>query len=1058
MDAHLLLQCFSATLQADQSIRTQAELELRKLANTPGFLGGCLDIISLPKDQASLDINVKKAAAVFFKNRVIKFWASSGPNKVDDGEKPIIKERLPSVLALSDYNTKQQLIQVLRVLVSYDFPKKWPTLLMETCELLKQVPTNPNSDDDFSHLYTGLLCFAEISRKVRWVKNEDRASELDPIIIQVFPHLLNIGNSILSSPKGITEFTAEILKLILKIYKFVTYYDLPVVLQTRESLTAWGELHGSITNMPPPEYVVASHLSQQEKTFLQISKCYKWSVANLNRIFTRYASRSLSKNYNYENFHSMFINDYIPQLLRTYLSIIEQWCSNQRWLSLPTLYHLLQFLSHAVTQKETWPLIKPYFENLVSHLIYPLLCPSDDVLEIFDNDPHEYIHSNFDIYDDIDTPDIAALGLLVTFVDKRKKSTLESIITFTYNQLTALQQVQPETLDIAKKKEGALRLIGGISHYVVVPSSPYYPQMEQFLSDLVFPNLTSKFEFLKARTLEVCLKFADLEFKNDESLSILFHGILNNFNTSNSEKEASLPVNLECALAIQAYLPMPKFQEVLSTIILPTMSKLLELSNEIDNDVTSMVMQECVENFSEQLQPFGVDLMSKLVDQFMRLAYEINEASKVDIDDFDGEYEDQSDKVMAAIGFLNTMITVLLSFENSREICAKLEDVFSPAIEYCLVNKLDDFLAEIAELMENSTFLLRYTTPIMWKNFGYLCESFNDGVALMYIEELTQCLQNFLIFGQDELIKNPQLRLSFFNIFKIILESDSNAVGINDIVYASEIAQTFILSLQHYAVEFIPSIITSILQVAKSINKDDHHVKNSSFDVNVNNIIVSCLTYESTVTLTVLQKHNELIAFFSRWFTLIPMLKRVYDLKLSIMGLISLGNNKEALTSLDSSIIQQLGPNIVVLFTELPKALENFAKIRKDFSTTDFPSNSEYNEGWDDEDEFSADALTDYLAGEDNAEKETFNDSTKEYLDFLLEENLKLKNSGFFDEEDEQIVEDPLATTPLDHIDAFQVLRDFGKSLKTNDQTTYSIIFGNLNGEQQRIIMDVLQE
>lgn len=1052
MDAQFLLQCFSATLQADQSVRTQAEAELRRLVITPGFLGGCLDIIASTGE--GIDPAIRKAAAVFFKNRVIKNWSQNSPNKIDEDEKPVIKDRILPVLVASDYNTKQQLIPVLRVLVSNEYPKSWDNILMTTCDLLKQVPNNSMKDEEFSHLYTGLLCFTEILRKFRWVTNEDR-QELDPIIIQVFPHLLDIGNSILAHHENITEFTSEILKLILKAYKFVTYYDLPHPLQTRELFTSWAEFHCSITNMPPPEYVTNSNASEQEKNFLQISKCYKWSVANLNRLFTRYSSKSLSRNFNYKDFYNMFLDDFIPQILNTYLSIIEQWCHNQRWLSSSNLYHLLQFLSHGVTQKKTWLLIKPYFENLVSHLIYPLLCPSDHILEIFENDPHEYIHSNFDIYDGLDTPDAAALGLLVTFVDKRRNTTLEPIITFAYKQLSSLQE-QPETLEIAKKKDGALKLIGGISHYVVIPSSPYYSQMEPFLTNLVFPNLTSKFDFLKAETLDICSKFSDLELKDNESLSILFHGILNNFNT---DENSSLPVNLQCALAIQAYLGLPQFQEVLSTIILPTMSKLLELSNELDNDAISAVMQECVENFSEQLQPFGVDLMTKLVEQFMRLAYEINEASKVDIDDFNGDYEDQSEKVMAAIGFLNTMITVLLSFENSKEICTKLEEVFSPAIEFVLVNRLDDFLAEVCELMENSTFLVRYTTPIMWKNFGFLCETFEDGIALMYVEEITQCLQNFLIFGQAELIKNPQLQSNFFNIIKIILASESNAIGLNDIIFAAELAQTFILSLQNYGSDFIQPIITSFLQVAKSVNNEEQLVRNTSFDVNINNIIVGALTYEPTLTLSVLQEREMLNNFFRRWFTLIPMLKRVFDLKLSIMGLISLISNPNAFNSLDQSIVEHLGTSLVALFSELPNALESFAKKRQTFSYTDFSSSQDYYQNWDDEDELSAEAVSEYLASEDSVDKDE--NSTQAYMNFLLEENSKLKNSGFYDEDEEQIVEDPLVTTPLDNIDAFQIFREFGGSLQANNPKTYTLVFGTLNDSQQNVIrqiFDNLQE
>lgn len=1049
MDANLLLECFSATLQSDHSVRHQAELQLRQLVLTPGFLGGCLDIISSNNPAVSLPI--KKAAAVFFKNRVVKYWGSEKQNKIDNDEKPGIRDRILPVLIESDYNTKQQLIPVLRVLISYDFPNNWKDLLETTGALLQQVPVGATKDEDFSQLYTGLLCFSEISRKFRWVSNSDRERELDAIIVQVFPHLLNIGNSIIANSENMTELTAEILKLILKVYKFVTYFDLPVVLQTRESLIAWGEFHGSIVNMNTPTYVLSSTLSEQEKSFLQISKCYKWAVANLYRIFTRYASKSLSKKFAYTDFQKMFCDDFIPHLITNFLSIIEQWCSKKRWLSLSCIYYLLQFLSHCVTQKPTWVLIKPYFENLVSHLIYPLLCPSDHVLEIFETDPHEYIHSNFDIYDEFDTPDVAALGLLVTFVDKRKKTTLEPIIKFVYNQLTDLQQ-QPETLEVAKKREGALRLMGGISHYVVIPHSPYYSQMEQFLTALVFPNLSSKFDFLKARTLEVSLKFADLNFENKDNLSVLFHGILNNFSTSN--EESSLPVDFECALVIQAYIHLPEFQEALSTIILPTMSKLLDLSNQIDNDAISAVMQECVENFSEQLQPFGVDLMAKLVEQFMRLAVDINEASKVDVDEFDGEYEDQTDKIMAAVGLLNTMITVLLSFENSREICAKLEEVFSPVIEFVLINKIDDFLTEVGELMENSTFLSRSISPIMWKNFTYLYQSFTDGIALMYTEELSQCLQNFLIYGQEDLMKSPQLVENFYNIFNIIIESEDAQVGFNDIVLACELAQTFILMLQTQAQAYIPNLVNSVLKISQSMQQDEQHVKSSSFNITIQNVIIAAMVHDSNATLMNLQNHHQLVPFFVEWFKTISILKRVYDLKLSTLGLISLMDNNEALNLLGNDIVAQIGSKLASIMKTLPKAIENLEHKRKNFSESEFTSDQPYDDAWENHNDYDDD--DDDVTGAQDLTHEP-EASTTEYLDFLQQENVKLKNSGFFDEEDLELIEDPLAASPLDSLNVFQIFKQFSQRLHANDNAKYSIIFGSLDVSDQKIFTDIFE-
>lgn len=1055
MNANVLLECFSATLQANQDVRIQAEVKLRELSATPGFLGACLDIIA--SNGSSINSGVRKAVAVYFKNRVVKFWTSAD-SKIDAGEKPVIKDRILPVIVVSDYITKQQLIPVLRVLISHEFPN-WSGLLELTGSLLQQVPTGSNvKDEDFSQLYTGLLCFAEISRKFRWTDNNDRKAELYPIIELAFPHLLNIGNTIVASAQNITEFQAEIVKLILKIYKFVTYYDLPAPLQTSEAVEQWGQFHESVINMPVPLYIRDSNLSEQEKSFLQFSKCYKWSIANMYRLFVRYASASLGKKFKYTEFHELYLNQLVPPLLSSYLSIIEQWCQGKKWLSSSALYFLLEYLSHCITQKSTWQIIKPFFQNLVSYLIYPLLCPSDSILEIFELDPQEYIHVAFDISEEFNSPDVAALGLLVTLVHKKKSTTLETIVSVIHQELNQLQH-QEETLEVAKKKEGALRMLGGISSYLTAAKSDYRSQMEAFLIHLVFPSLTSKFEFLRARALEVVSKFDDINLQEEQSKSMLYQGVLRNFDSSSN---ASLPVSFQSALAIQAFLPQPQFKEILSGIIIPTMSRLLELSNDIDNDAISIVMQECVENFSEQLQPFGVDLMSKLVEQFMRLAVEINEASNVDVDDFDGNFEDQSEKVMAAIGLLNTMITVLLSFENSTEVCLKLEEVFSPAITYVLTNKIDDFLAEIGELMENSTFLLRSISPIMWKNFELLSDSFADGLAIMYLEELMQCLQNFLNYGTDELIKNPALVQKFFNIYKMISEGEDTQIGYNDLVFACELSQTFVLSLQQVSVQYIPSFVRSVITISNEGNKDKHHIKNSAFDVNVNNVIAACLVYDAPTTLSILQESNQVIPFFERWFQLIPQLKRVYDLKLSILALLSLLNNEEIISLLHSTtpaIFDQMGLKLAILTRELPKAVESLEKRRKNFDESDFGGDN-YRYG-DDEWENASSEDLDYIldqgeaAANEAANEEEVEGGRHEYLNFLQEEDNKLKSSGYFDEEDEPVIEDPLATTPLDSVNVFALLKDFMVKVEANNAALFSGIFGGLTESDKILFKDI---
>ncbi|CAI5759581.1 unnamed protein product [Candida verbasci] len=1011
MDSNIILECFTGTLQNDPILRNQSENKLKELSGLKGFLSACLNII----EDESTPIHAKKASAVFFKNRIIRFWTSKDHSiyRIEKDEKTLVKNRIINVLIVSDYNIKQQLIPVLRLLIAIEFDK-WDGILEQTGNLLQQ--------HDEETLYTGMLCFSEITRKFKWSDNISRKERLYPIIEQAFPYLLNVGETILS--EDINELRAEILKLILKCYKFVTYYDLPEPLRVKEQVLNWCKLHSSVMNLKPPSYILSPNLSEQEKCFFQISKCYKWSIANIYRLFSRYASGAaqLSKKFNYNEFREVFGKEIIPHFISQYLQIIEQFCKNERWLCMTSLYQLIEFLDQCLNDKSTWLIIKPYFETIVSHFIYPTVIPNDRYLEIYEEDPQEYINLVFNQGEE--TLEGSALVFIQTALYKRPKTCLEPITSFLFNKLTELCNLQ-EDLEVAKKKEGALRILGAINSNL-----PKDLMIEPMLSSLVIPNLNSKFDFLKARAIEVVSEFSEVNF-NSESLSVIIHGILKSFDTV----DCSLPVQFESALAIQAFINNGDFKQVLSNIVLQVMSKLLELSHEIDNDAISAVMQECVENFSEQLQPFGVDLMTKLVSQFMRLAVEINDASQVDIDEFDGNYEDQGDKSMAAIGFLNTMITVLLSFENSVEICMKLEEIFSQVIKYVFVNQLDEFFAEVGELIENSTFLLRTITPIMWSNFELLYQSFEIGAAAMYLEELLPSLQNLLIFGEP----NQQQIQQFNKIFEITTSEVGEDVGYNDLLSSFEYAQTFILSLKEQSVPYLSNIIRIVL---KNYSIGDKKETRNSFVINCNNVIISSLIYDPNNVLQIITNSGFATKFLSRWFEIISILERVYDLKLSAQGVMTL-----LTLEFDESTTIQLFKNLLILLKNLPSAIEKLENKRKNFNEA-IPVNEWVDDEGDENDPQIIITKEDREKWEDAHTGD--NDALDQYKNYLHLEEEKLKNSEFFDD-DEYVFEDPLVTTPLDSLNIFQLFKQF-----INESPKSQTLVSTLNDNDKKFIVDLM--
>lgn len=1002
MDANYLLELFNGTFQADPNVRGQAEEQLKQLSQQqPGFLGACLDILT----ETRVPAPIRKAAAVYLKNRVCMYWKPSDPfykaYAIDHDEKPVVRDRIIDAIIGLDYQTKKQLIQVLHCLVQHDFDE-WPGLTKQTGELLQE--TTLDNEALVLRLYTGLLCFLEICRHFRWEYSDGRDAQLIPIIDLAFPHLLALGNALLDVPsEQMLEQLAEMLKLILKSYKFVTYIDFPAPLRQREQVAAWGEFHGKVTNYSTPNYV--GDVDDKEKLMLEISKCYKWSVANMYRLFSRYGLVLPLKKFNYREFYTMFSDEFVPHLLNNYLMIISNWCNGDRWLSDTTLYQLLQFLSHLVVQKNTWNQIKPTIDQLVGHVIWPLVCPTDSQLEMFEEDPQEYIHLYFDFNERSDLA-TAALGFLQTLVMKRRSYTMEPIIKFGHAQLTALG-IDDGDVESAKKKEGIFTMLGAVSD-VVVPQ--YGAQMEQFLSQLVFPALTLKYGFLKARAIEIALKYSDVKFTDENTLKGLFHGILSNFHD-----QQELPVSFCATLAIQSYLGHPQFTPILRNIIVRVMSRLLEISNQIDNDVTLIVMQECVENFSEQLQGYGVDLMQKLVEQFMRLARDVCDQQNQDFED--ANYDETGDKVIAATGLLGTMITILLSFENSREICLKLEEVMAPAIEYCLTNQLDDFLGELAQLIENLTYLLQMVSPITWKHFSGLVACFQSRIALLYLDNLIPCLHNYLVYGSDTIRANPEIVSQFYMVFASIAADDDDEdddYGREDeYIYACELSQTFVMKLKDVAKPYIPQFLQAVYHIGRGLD-DPQESSYTLKNVNVTDVIVACLIVDPETTLLHLTQAGQAEAFFTRWFKVIPQLQRVFDLKLTALGLVTLYSSA---LSLPEPIVAQLGSHLVTVTRALPAAMTNLEKRKQEFDAYDV-GDANYKFTADDWSEHEWDELIDDTGDGADGQAADVN-----FNEFLASE--EIKSLGFFDKAREEPIEDPLASLALDDVDVLAMVREF---------------------------------
>ena len=630
------------------------------------------------------------------------------------------------------------------------------------------------------------------------------------------------------------------------------------------------------------------------------------SSLNANCI-SRYGNPStLSKSHSqdYTDFAKSFITNFAPEILKSYLQEIEKWVAKTAWLSKPALSYTLGFLDECVKPKSMWAHLKPNMDNLVAHVVFPILCQSDEDLELFREDPQEYVHKKLNYYEEVSAPDVAASSFLVSLTKCRKKQTF-TILNFV-NGIVTKYELAPEGEKNAREKEGALRMISTLSEVLLAKKSPIAHQVESFFVRHVFPEFRSPHGFLRARACDCLQKFERLDFQEESNLILIYRNVLE------SLTDLELPVRIEAALALQVLIRHDLVRSEMQANIPQIMQQLLKLANEVDVDSLANVMEDFVEVFSTELTPFAVALCEQLRDTYLRIIRELLErqSGREDEDGF-GDFMD--DKSITALGVLQTIGTLILTLESTPDVLLHLETILMPVIAVTLENKLYDLYNEIFEIIESCTFSAKAISPSMWQAFEQIHKTFKNGAEL-YLEDMLPALENFITFGAPTMIQNRQYIDSVVGMVSDIFHDEK--VGGMDRICGCKLAESVLINLRGQVDQYIPTFVELAMQ---SLLAPDHKVK--SYRVHLIEMVVNAIYYNPVLALRVLEAKGWTNRFFSSWFSNINSFTRVHDKKLSILAISSLLTLRagEIPTSVQTGWPRLMG-GILQLFNTLPAA------------------------------------------------------------------------------------------------------------------------------------------
>lgn len=1022
MDVAALRDRIRSTLDSNTSTRQQAELDLKYAETQPGFPNALLDILQTEQDNA-----VQLSAVLYLKNRINRGWAPDEDNSnhkpIPEDERPALRERLIPSLANAPPNVRAQLVPILSKILQHDFPGKWPGFIEVTMQLL--------STNDANSVFAGLQCLLSLCKVYRYKAGEKRI-DFDNIVEHSFPLLLNIGNRLVDEEN---LEAGEMLRVILKCYKHAVYFELPPLLQTHQATVDWCTLFLRIIAKTPPACSMPEDVEERETNHWW--KCKKWAYANLNRLFTRYGNpTSITKSTSPDAtaYAKNFITTFAPEILKGYLQEIEKWVKGQ-WLSKPILSYTLIFLEECVKPKATWDHLKPHMDNLVAHFVFPLLCQTDEDLELFQSDPQEYLHRKMNYYEEVSAPDIAATNFLVALTKSRKKQTF-SILQFV-NGIVSKYESAPDDQKQPREKEGALRMIGCLASVILGKKSPIADQVEYFFVRHVFPEFRSPHGFLRARACDTLEKFEQLDFKDPNNLMIIYRNILE------SMTDPDLPVRVEASLALQPLIRHDVIKNAMKENIPQIMQQLLKLTNEVDVDALSNVMEDFVEIFSTELAPFAVALSEQLRDTYMRIVSEILErnAAKTE-DEIYGDFLD--DKSITALGVLQTIGTLILTLESTPDVLLHLETILMPVITVTLENKLFDLYNEVFEIIDSCTFSAKSISPTMWQAFELIHKTFKSGAEL-YLEDMLPALDNYVSYGTEMLIHNRAYLEAMVEMVKDIFQDEK--VGGVDRICGCKLAEALMLNLRGYLDQYVPMFVELAMGVM-----DRAEAKTKSYRVHLLEMVINAVYYNPRLTLQVLESKGWTNKFFSAWFSNIDNFKRVHDKKLSIVAICSL------LTLNASDVPASIQPGwprllqgVTRLFQTLPAAIKHREEVTResDFAYEDEDEESEGNDWtgeveWNDQDE-----------GEGGADDDV-QDESAAYLDFLSQEAKKF--GSFADDSDDELDEESLLGTPLDKVEPYGLFKNVLLNLQQEQPQLYENITKILTPDEQQILQSVFHE
>merc|ERR1719376_1354890 len=993
---------------------------------------------------------VRQAGVIYFKNLVTNYWVAKEANKdkdipaplqptntafsVHEQDRSMIRDTIVDAVVAAPDVVRIQLLVCVKAIVKHDFPGTWTGLVDKVA--LQLQTGDPGATQG------GLLVLYQLVKNYEYKKKEER-TPLDEVMKYLLPQLVDLfrkcETAAPAEEQGQNQ-TALMRKTIFKIFYAFTQYNLPTNVLSNEVTTAWMELLNAAITRQIPESTL--QIDEDERPQLPCWKEKKWAMHIVTRFFDRYGSPG-NVSAEYKDFATWFLKTFAVGILNSVMGLLAGYGGQKKYLSPRVLQQCLNYVNTAVSHALTWKVMKDHMNALLENVVLPIMSFNEEDQDLWESDPYEYVRVKFDIFEDFVSPATAAQTLLHSVCSKRK-AVLDPIMAVLMKIL-----LTPECPPA--QKDGALHMIGTLAD-ILVKRKTYKDQMENFLSNQVYPQFGSTVGYLRARACWMLHYFSDIKFKEEAVLRTAFDHTVRCLINPNEE----IPVRVEAAIALQMLLTNQEAvgHDQVRGNITHIVKELLEIIRGTENDDLTTVMQKIVCTYTEELMPLAIEMINHLVETFAQI-----------LNSGDGGDE----KAITAMGLLNTIETILQVMGEKAEVRGQLEQAVLQSIVLVLTGSHMEFYEEAFSLICDLT--TTAISPAMWEAFQGMVTVFEkDGQD--YFTDMMPALHNYVTVDTAAFLSNSQRPVAMYNMCRhILLEYDA---GEDPECHAAKLLEVMILQCRDQVNQMIPAFLETVfVRLSREVKTSE--LRTMCLQVAIAALIhdngVFYAAVESRVAPALSQDPVSVIKnFVGLWISDSDCFIGIHDRKLSVLGLCRLITLVPPGATGGSTPWQEYVPQIMPSLIMLFKGLKTAYECRKEAEEDEDSSDDE------DEEDDDSDLEGDEAGALDSDEDEIDEDSAM-YLESLQDKiNKHTNGTGITatigdDDEDDDSDEDDCDifdetslenyTTPLDDednggMDEYAIFEETFKGLQASNLEWYNQLTASMSAEQQKAVQEIV--